>query len=114
VLVWPFVSMSNSIKITAFDVLLDKGFDVSKLKDVKDLDGNEVYNDHGEWFFRPAGYTTWRELRNFIKTYVSPAVNTTDQARVDLPEVRDEYDDFTSQFTMHLWFNSPDWELLAN
>lgn len=107
-------SMSNTIKIPPVSIELNIGFNTGVLKTARDLDGNEVLlTSDGRWVFNPASYTTWRELRSFVRDYISPAVMHKENVMAVIPGVRDEYDDFESRFRLKLWFNSPIWEKLA-
>lgn len=105
--------MSNCIRIPEQRVLLGAGFNRQLLRKLADLDGNAIYEDNGCWWFQPASFTTWRELRTFVRDNLAVAVIATLPLGAKLRGVRDEYDNFESKFTAKLWFNAPSWEYYA-
>ncbi len=94
--------MSNCIKIPQFQYLMPaKWFHMDKLSTSQtDMDGNSIYVTKKGLIFTPAHLTTYRELRVFILTHISPALKGVEYAY--FRNVRDEYDDYLKQFTLKI------------
>jgi hypothetical protein len=101
--------MSNCIQLPDLEMILTvTDFDYSKLTEQKDLDGNCLVKD-GQWFvFRPATFTTWRELRNFVRTHIAPFCKTKG-LRVDL-SCREESDNFEELFEITICLDETEYD----
>lgn len=85
-------------------------------KEVRDIDGNEIYFDKDEVVFKPAHKTTIREFRNFVLTNITPYMPPTEgglEHKCDFPGTRSESDNFVEQFTMTVNLSTKIWREVA-
>ena len=98
--------MSNTIQFPDVAIYLDpEHFDYMKLRVGQDADGNGLVVCEDGMEFYPAPYTTWRELRAFVRDVLVPAVKPQPEGgivKIAIPECFEESDNFMKSFTVYL------------